>query len=671
MTTPPNADPNGTFDPSLGASYRLVREIGSGASGQVWLALDTRTDEDVAAKLLRPEHATDHDIVTRFVGERSVLTSLRHPGIVAVRDLVVEGDRVAIVMDFVAGGALRDILDSERTLPPYVAAEVVALVLDALAEAHARGVLHRDVKPDNILLTREWSGLETGSVRLTDFGIARLVETQIRRTTGLLGTPEYMPPEFIATGDCDLPGDVYASGIMLYELLTGRTPFAGPGSAFTVAQRHLTAHPPEIPVPPALWSLLEGLLDKNPDARPTAAQAAAQLRRVSPALRDLAPLEPAAAPSDFDTIARPATVLRGSTGAHAPSPDEVDDERGPFEDAPDLGEASHATVYRARPQGLRSSVPAEAAAWPSRPKRKPFWKSPMVLSLVGASAVLAVAVTYLVLNPAKPSKPTASAPAAGQVAARSQDRSLPTGLTVARSASWKASDQTVTLTLSYSAQNATLSGTVLEVLPGATKGSACPAVTWPDGAQSRNLPSASGIDAPCSWSVDVGTIAAQETRAVKASFRLPLAGDDAGAALQAWLDGAGAATTDAINDSSVTTTSYPIQRLRDIAVTTPPAIVTETSVPIALVPVWPSGADPLNPLLQTSSISAPADSLTAIAGGSSGVRFSDGCGGALAVSSNGLNVTTLTETPSCVVNARVGNFADLASQPFAIVIRGG
>ena len=128
---------------------------------------------------------------------------------------------------------------------------------------------------------------------------------------------------------------------------------------------------------------------------------------------------------------------------------------------------------------------------------------------------------------------------------------------------------------------------------------------------------------------------------------------------------------DAINDSSVTTTSYPIQRLRDIEVTTPPAIVTETSVPIALVPVWPSGADPLNPLLQTSSISAPADSLTSIAGGSSGVRFSDGCGGALAVSSNGLNVTTLTETPSCVVNARVGNFADLASQPFAIVIRGG
>src|SRR5690606_22419470 len=138
------------FSEALGASYRLQERIGSGAVGEVWRATDLRTGETVAAKLLRPEHAHDSAVVERFVRERSLLTRLRHPNIVSVRDLVVEGDRLAIVMDHLDGGSPRDLLAAERTLPPSLAVFIAAAVLDGLAAAHAQQVLHRDVKPDNV-----------------------------------------------------------------------------------------------------------------------------------------------------------------------------------------------------------------------------------------------------------------------------------------------------------------------------------------------------------------------------------------------------------------------------------------------------------------------------------------------------------------------------------------
>lgn len=676
VAAPEDAGAADGFDPSLGASYRLVRRIGAGASGQVWLAVDTRTGENVAAKLLRPEHATDHDIVTRFVGERSVLTSLRHPGIVAVRDLVVEGDRVAIVMDYVSGGALRDVLDRERTLPPLIAAGVVALVLDAVAAAHERGVLHRDIKPDNILLTERWRELRIGEVKLTDFGIARLVEKQDRRTTGLLGTPEYMPPELIAAGECSWPGDVYAAGIMLYELLTGRTPFAGPGTAFTVAQRHLTADPPAVPVPDELWSVLRSLLDKDPDARPSAAAVAARLRSLSTTLEGQPALEPTTVPERFEEAERPATVLRGASATIEPSRpdgDEAPESSGP---APDLGEAPHATIYRARPQP--SSRPAGTAGVPG-PERasrrrswwhRPWWRKPVVLASAGAMMVLVLAAVYLLSNPSTGPAGGATAAAHGTVTATEQGPAAPTGLTVSRSATWNPADHRAEITLTYSAQNGALRGPFLEILPGAEKSSACPPVNWAGRAQDRNLPSITGITAACGWSVDPGPIAAQATRTVKATFPLTLPGADPHGALQRWLDSASDATAAAVDDGTVTSTAYPVQRLQSIQVSTPPAVVTQSNIPITLVPVWPSGADPLNPLRQGTSISAPSNLLTAVAGGTGTVRFSDGCGGAVAVSPDGLSVTALTATPSCVVNARVGNFADLASPPFAIVTRG-
>src|SRR4051794_36189444 len=120
------------YSEALGASYRLGEPLGRGAVGHVRQAVDTRTDETVAVKILRPEHVSDTGVVERFVRERSILIGLRHPNIVAVRDLVVEGDRLAIVMDYVAGGSLRDLLQREHTLTPQAAALSTASVLEGL-----------------------------------------------------------------------------------------------------------------------------------------------------------------------------------------------------------------------------------------------------------------------------------------------------------------------------------------------------------------------------------------------------------------------------------------------------------------------------------------------------------------------------------------------------------
>ena len=185
---------------ALGASYRLVEHLGAGAVGDVWLAESTRDATQFAAKLLKPEHAHDTDVVERFVRERSVLIGLRHDNIVAVRDLVVEGATLAIVMDYIPGGTLRELLAAHGTLPAAEALTLTAQVFDALAEAHRQHITHRDIKPDNVLLADTWQSGQTNTVQVTDFGIASVVDARRRQTSGMLGTPQYMAPEIISHG---------------------------------------------------------------------------------------------------------------------------------------------------------------------------------------------------------------------------------------------------------------------------------------------------------------------------------------------------------------------------------------------------------------------------------------------------------------------------------------
>lgn len=301
-----------TGEASLGSQYVLLDEIGAGAMGAVWRARHRETGELVAVKLLRDGLTGDQELVMRFVQERNVMRSLRHPNIVTVRDFVIEGDRLAMVMDLVEGGSLQALLRRHGTLPPAEAARMMAEVADALAAAHAAGVVHRDVKPANILIEQA-----TGRVRLTDFGVARIVYGPgLTQSTAIIGTPMYLAPE-TAMGEKPTPAvDVYAIGLILYQLLAGRPPFIGDHPVALIKQ-HSSAAPRRLPgMPDALWSLIARCAAKNPADRPTAAQVAAELRRAMPALAGLPPLPPVPWDADPSITSEP---LPASAAGPAPA----------------------------------------------------------------------------------------------------------------------------------------------------------------------------------------------------------------------------------------------------------------------------------------------------------------------------------------------------------------
>ncbi|MCW2740406.1 MAG: hypothetical protein JWR45_828 [Blastococcus sp.] len=253
----------------LGSGYLLETPIGSGAMGQVFRGA-TRDGDPVAIKVLRPELSTDPAVVARFVQEAQILQRLDDPHLVRVRDLVAEGSRLAIVMDLVEGPDLRSDLVRRGTFRPIEAAQIVDSVLAGLAVVHAGGVVHRDVKPENVLL----SGGTPGGARLTDFGIARIVEeSQKSRRTTVIGTPEYLAPEVADGATPTAASDLYAVGIMLYELVAGVTPFAG-GSPLAVLRRHAEQQPvrPE-GMPDGIWNTVAALLTKDPAQRPRDASA--------------------------------------------------------------------------------------------------------------------------------------------------------------------------------------------------------------------------------------------------------------------------------------------------------------------------------------------------------------------------------------------------------------
>ncbi|MFC8432205.1 serine/threonine-protein kinase [Streptomyces sp. NPDC057253] len=274
----------------VGSKYFLEEPLGRGATGTVWRARQRETagaeaavagqpGETVAIKVLKEELASDPDIVMRFLRERSVLLRLTHPNIVRVRDLVVEGDLLALVMDLVEGPDLHRYLRENGPFSPVGAALLTAQIADALAASHADGVVHRDLKPANVLL-RQYGGQM--HPLLTDFGIARLADSPgLTRTQEFVGTPAYVAPESAEGRPQTSAVDIYGAGILLYELVTGRPPFAG-GSALEVLHQHLSAEPRRpSTVPDPLWTVIERCLSKNPDRRPSAENLARGLRVVA------------------------------------------------------------------------------------------------------------------------------------------------------------------------------------------------------------------------------------------------------------------------------------------------------------------------------------------------------------------------------------------------------
>ncbi|MGZ6296794.1 MAG: Stk1 family PASTA domain-containing Ser/Thr kinase [Candidatus Limnocylindrales bacterium] len=251
----------------LGARYRLVERLADGGMATIWRARDEQLGRDVAIKQLHREYGRDASFVARFRQEATAAASLSHPNIVSVYDLGADADGSPyIVMELVEGQDLAHILRDRGALPVNPAARIALDVADALAAAHARGIIHRDIKPSNIRVTR------SGQVKVVDFGIARaLSEAQLTLPGTTLGSVQYMSPEQARGEDVTPASDIYSLGLVMYEMLTGRRPFQG-DSAAAVAMARLTADVPppsaaRADVPPAMDALVRRATARDPAGR--------------------------------------------------------------------------------------------------------------------------------------------------------------------------------------------------------------------------------------------------------------------------------------------------------------------------------------------------------------------------------------------------------------------
>lgn len=256
-----------TADPLVGrlldGRYRVESRIARGGMATVYLALDIRLDRTVALKVMHRSLAEDPAFVRRFIGEAKSVASLSHPNVVHVFDQGTDNDIVYLSMEYVPGKTLRDVLRERGRLPAREALEVMIPVLAALGAAHQAGMVHRDMKPENVLLT------DDGRVKVVDFGLARAIEATNQTRTGvMIGTIGYMSPEQVTTGGADVRSDVYAAGIMLFELVTGQQPYDGE-TPMSVAYRHVhdTVPAPSsvVPeVPPLIDTLVAQATARDP-----------------------------------------------------------------------------------------------------------------------------------------------------------------------------------------------------------------------------------------------------------------------------------------------------------------------------------------------------------------------------------------------------------------------
>jgi beta-lactam-binding protein with PASTA domain len=313
----------------LDGRYRVESLIATGGMATVYLGTDTRLDRTVALKVMHAELANDEDFVRRFVGEARSVARLSHPNVVAVYDQGADGQTLYLAMEYVPGRTLRDLLNERGRLSPRDALDILDGILGGLAAAHAAGIAHRDVKPENVLLT---SG---HSVKVADFGLARTMAGTSHTKTGMLiGTAAYLAPEQVSRGTADARTDVYAAGVMLFEMLTGAQPHTA-DTPLAVAYKHVNE---AVPAPsrfapgitPSLDALVTRATSRDPELRPV--DAGQFLRGVSEVRRSLPPGGPAhpaipgtslpvsADPSDRGGAGTPAGRYLSETQPPGPAP---------------------------------------------------------------------------------------------------------------------------------------------------------------------------------------------------------------------------------------------------------------------------------------------------------------------------------------------------------------
>src|SRR6478735_840559 len=256
----------------LEGRYRVGALIARGGMSMVYRGVDLRLDRPVAIKVMSPQYVSDPAFLSRFEREARLAASLGHAGVVAVYDQGRDGDLVFLVMELVDGGTLRDLLREQGSLSVPVTMSIMEPLLAALGAAHAAGLVHRDVKPENVLISAQ------GAVKIADFGLVRAVSSQTMATGDvILGTVAYLSPEQVATGAADARSDVYAAGVMAYEMLTGHPPYNG-DNPMSVAYQHVHSDVPRCSgnapgTPEALDDLIVAATRRDPDARPRDASA--------------------------------------------------------------------------------------------------------------------------------------------------------------------------------------------------------------------------------------------------------------------------------------------------------------------------------------------------------------------------------------------------------------
>jgi serine/threonine-protein kinase len=352
-----------TVDPLVGqlldGRYRVTRRLARGGMATVYTALDTRLNREVALKVMHPGLAEDKDFVNRFIREAHAAARLSHPAAVAVYDQSADSGHVFIAMEYVAGRTLRDWLRDRGRLTPRETFAVLEPVLAALAAAHAAGLVHRDVKPENVLIA------DDGRVKVADFGLARAV-SQATSTGALIGTVAYLAPEQVERGVADQRSDVYAAGILLYECLTGFQPHGG-DTPIQVAYQHVNA---DVPAPSLIRPSLSPRLDhlvarstcRNPAGRP--ADAAAFLGELLAVRRALSPAELDDTNGARAAYAETVVVSREPAPSHRATPP-----------VPPLPPNSMNTVgpgpVRPAPAQYTAPIPRASTPFPTRPLFSP------------------------------------------------------------------------------------------------------------------------------------------------------------------------------------------------------------------------------------------------------------------------------------------------------------
>ncbi|UCD23809.1 MAG: serine/threonine protein kinase, partial [Gemmatimonadota bacterium] len=241
--------------------------LGQGGMGSVYRAHDRELDEEIAIKVLRPGLVSNPSLVDRFKTELRLTRRISHRNVVRTYDLGEYDGAYFLTMEYVEGVTVRELVDKHGTVGVSSALAIAAQLADALAVAHEQGVIHRDIKPQNLLLD------EAGILKVMDFGVARLAEHSdgVTETGMVVGTPAYMAPEQLLDEDVDARSDLYAAGVVLYECLTGRLPFEA-SSPVALIVKLLREEPPPLNslrtgIPPAFSSLILRLLTKGPDER--------------------------------------------------------------------------------------------------------------------------------------------------------------------------------------------------------------------------------------------------------------------------------------------------------------------------------------------------------------------------------------------------------------------